>query len=96
MSDHLHEPGEDGDVIDQAQLDMAEGVSPSGPAGFGPLEPDAAPPGHPGATTPVGTPGEVGSRGGDTPAGPTSATTGTAGGTGAGRDEAAAPPSAPG
>ena len=48
------------------------------------------------ATTPTGTTGEVTSRGGDTPAGPTSGTTGTGTGTGARREGAAAPPSAPG
>lgn len=96
MSDHLQPPDDEGDVLDQAQLDMTEGVSPGGPAGFGALEPEAPPPGHPGASTPAGTSGEVGSRGADTPAGPTSSTTGTGTGTGARRDEQAAPPSAPG
>ena len=96
MSDHLHEPDDQGDVVDQAELDLTEGVSPSGPVGSGPLEPDGPPPGHPAATTPTGTAGEVGSRGGDAPAGPTSGTTGTGTGTGARREGAAAPPSAPG
>jgi hypothetical protein len=96
MSDHLHEPDDEGDVVDQTELDLTEGVSPSGPAGAGPLEPDGPPPGHPAATTPAGTGGEVASRGGDAPAGPTSGTTGTGAGTGARREGADAPPGAPG
>jgi hypothetical protein len=96
MSDHLHEPGEDGDVIDQAQLDMAEGVSPAARPASGRSSPTPPRPGTPGRRPRSAPPVRSAAEGATRPAGPTSATTGTAGGTGAGRDEAAAPPSAPG
>lgn len=96
MTDHLSEPDEQGDVLDQAELDITEGPSPAGPSGTGPLVPDAPRPGEPATATPTGTSGEVISRGGTTPAGPESPTTGTGAATGARRDEEGAPPAAPG
>ena len=83
-------------VVDQSELDLTEGAQPAGPAGTGPLEGDDPRPGHPATATPSGTPGEVASRGGATPAGPSSPTSGTGAGTGARRPEEGVPPTAPG
>lgn len=96
MSDHLHEPDDEGDVVDQSELDLTEGPSPRGPMGTGELEPDLPAPGEAAVGTPSTAAGEVASRGGTTPAGPTSPSTGTGSGTGARRDEEGVPPAAPG
>jgi hypothetical protein len=92
MSDHLHEPDEHGDVVDQTEADLTEGPTGVRPGGAPPVDGEGPTPGHPTSATPLGTAGEVSSRGGASPAGPESSTTGTGGGTGADPDRENVPP----
>lgn len=96
MSEHLQEPDEHGDVVDQTEADLTEGPTSVRPDGTTGPDTGAPSPGHPVAAMPAGTPGEIASRDGDSPAGPESTTTGTGSGTGADPDGANVPPTAPG
>lgn len=98
MSDHLHEPDDDGDIVDQTEVDLAAGPSRTGPGAAPLLAEGAPPPGHPEASVPDQSTGEAISRGGVSPAGPTSTATGTGTGSGTGTEPDAAdvPPDAPG
>lgn len=96
MTDHLQEPDEQGDIVDQTEMDLKAGPSNAGPSAASLLADEGKPPGHPETASTMGSDGEFLSRGGVGPAGPDSATSGTGRGTGADPDQERTPPSAPG
>ena len=97
MSDQLHEPDEQGNIVDQTEADLTAGPAATGPGGAALIGEDVPPPGHPATPSTAGSDGEYLSRGGAAPAGPESSTMGTGSGTGVDPDPPEqVPPTAPG
>ena len=91
----LHEPDEQGNIVDQTEADLTEGPATGDSGAAAALGTDAPPPGHPASAVPLGSVGEADSRGGSGSAGPESSSTGTGGGTGADPGASNVPPTSP-